>query len=87
MRDHCDATGSLLFVLDDRGGVFFVFGNVVVALEDVAFEGREMFDGGVGHEGGANVGGHHHDGGAGAVACHLAFGRHGSVLAEAHGSV
>jgi hypothetical protein len=31
------------------------------------------------------VGGHHHDGGAGAVAAHLAFGGHGSAFGEAHG--
>jgi len=44
-----------------------------------------MGDGGIGHEGGANVGGHHHDGRTGAVAAHLTFGGHGSGFVVAHG--
>ena len=46
-----------------------------------------MLDGGVGHEGGANVGRHHHDGRARAVAAHLAFGGHCSAFVEAHDAV
>ena len=40
----------------------------------------------VGHECGVDVGRHHHDGRAGAVAGHLPFWRHGALLLlEAHG--
>lgn len=54
----------------------------------MTFERGEVFDGRVGEEGGSDVWGHHHDGGAAAVAAHLAFGGHGSVLvAEAHRGV
>lgn len=65
--DDRHAAGSLLLILDEGSGVFFVFGDVVVGLEDVSLEGGEVFDGRVGHECGADVWWHHHDGGAGAV--------------------
>lgn len=81
VRDEGDAGGAGFACLE-RQSVVVV--DVVVGGEDVTLEGGQMLDGRVGHEGGADVGGHHHDGRAGVAAAHLPFGGHGPVLAVAH---
>lgn len=50
----------------------------------MTFEGRQVFERRVGHEGGSYVRRHHHDGWSASIAGHFALGGHGSLLLKAH---
>ena len=80
-------TGNTHFMFGFGGGSFFGFDGIVlfgtgrflvvgICLGTSAFGWWKVFDGWIGHEGGSDVGEHHHDGWTGAGGGHLALGCH-----------
>jgi len=60
--------------------IVVVVRDVILGHEGAVLVGRQVPQGGVRHERRADVGGHHHYRGAGAVAGHLPLGRHRALL-------